>query len=86
MEVPTDLDSSADNTACMGGFQDLAYQWLLPRGGIASEEAYPYRGVTRFCSKDVKPAITWQKGAHTQALVAWIVRHPDSSADACQQM
>lgn len=41
-----------DNKACMGGFQNLAYEWLLPRGAMASEADYPYEGVTNFCRKD----------------------------------
>ena len=56
----------------MGGYQDLAYQWLLPRGGIASEEAYPYRGVTRFCRQEVPPAITW-KAVRSQLLLAAVM-------------
>lgn len=35
------------NTACMGGFQDLAFQWVLAHGGIASEAEYPYQGVSQ---------------------------------------
>ena len=57
------------NTGCMGGFQDLAFQWVLPLGAIASEDAYPYQGVTNFCKKDVLMAAKFQvcrKGAeHT---------------------
>lgn len=48
------------NTACMGGFQDLAFQWVLPHGGIPSEDAYSYQGVTNFCNKDVPMAATFK--------------------------
>ena len=53
-----DCSWSTGNTACMGGFQDLAFQWVLNNtvGGLASEEAYPYQGVTNFCRKDVPQA------------------------------
>ena len=60
--LPACLDfcgGRAANTACMGGYQDLAFQWVLPKGGIASEEDYPYRGVTNFCNASVEPAATW---------------------------
>ena len=30
--------------------QDLGLQWLMTRGKIATEEAYPYQGVDNFCS------------------------------------
>ena len=55
-----DCGWATGNTACMGGFQNLAFQWLLPGGGIPSEEAYPYQGVTNFCKKDVPMAAKFQ--------------------------
>lgn len=39
-----------NNKACFGGYQDLGLQWLMTRGKIATEEAYPYQGVDNFCS------------------------------------
>ena len=36
----------------MGGFQNLAYQWLLPQGFMTEEKNYPYEGTTDFCRKD----------------------------------
>lgn len=55
-----DCGWATGNTACMGGFQDLAFQWVLPHGGIASEDAYPYQGVTNFCQKDIPSAAKFQ--------------------------
>ena len=45
-------DAKDENKGCMGGFQSLAFQWLFPAGKLASEEAYPYKGVTDFCRKN----------------------------------
>ena len=46
-------DAKDENKGCMGGFQSLAFQWVFPHGGIASEADYPYEGVTNFCRKNV---------------------------------
>ena len=46
-------DAKDENKGCMGGFQSLAFQWLFPHGGIASEADYPYEGVTDFCRKNI---------------------------------
>ncbi|KAK9846258.1 hypothetical protein WJX81_000204 [Elliptochloris bilobata] len=44
------------NTACLGGFQSLAYNYMTDVLGIASEEAYPYKGVSDYCHADIPHA------------------------------
>lgn len=48
------MDCSWDygNSACFGGFQTLAFQWLLEQGGVATEEDYPYQGSTNYCNRN----------------------------------
>lgn len=57
-----DCGWSTGNTACMGGYQDLAFQWVLAEGGIPSEDEYPYQGVTSYCRKDAPLAAKFQVG------------------------
>ena len=59
------LDCSWDdkdmNKGCMGGFQQLAYQWLLPQGFLTTEDSYPYEGTTDFCRNDIAHDVKFSK-------------------------
>lgn len=59
-------DPKDDNKGCMGGFQTLAYKWLLPRGEVASEAAYPYKGVTDFCKSNVTSGARFRKAKYVE--------------------
>ena len=54
----------------LGGFQQLAYQWLLPKGFVTSEANYPYEGTTDFCRTDVPRDVTYHKVPFDSAHVA----------------
>jgi len=41
---------------CASRFQVLAYNYMADVLGIASEEAYPYRGISDYCHKDIPHA------------------------------
>ncbi|KAK9819683.1 hypothetical protein WJX72_001073 [[Myrmecia] bisecta] len=53
------------NTACMGGFQNLAFQWVFNHSGVASEAEYPYEGVSNFCRQPKTPAASF-KGKYVE--------------------
>ena len=36
------------NLSCM---QDIGLQWLMDKGKVATQEAYPYQGVDNFCTE-----------------------------------
>ena len=44
--------------------QDLGLQWLMTRGKIATEEAYPYQGVDNFCSAKGRKHIKFSVSTH----------------------
>ena len=39
-----------------GGDQIRAFHWVLDRGGLATAEAYPYRGINDYCRKGMTEA------------------------------
>ncbi|CAL8460756.1 g287 [Coccomyxa elongata] len=51
----------AGNTGCLGGFQPLAFNWMADVLELATEEAYPYQGVTNFCKKNVTDKVRFKK-------------------------
>ena len=51
--LPRSYDS---RSACACRFQVLAYNYMADVLGIASEEAYPYRGISDYCHKDIPHA------------------------------
>ncbi|EIE25566.1 cysteine proteinase [Coccomyxa subellipsoidea C-169] len=51
----------AGNTGCLGGFQPLAFNWMADVLELATEEAYPYEGVTNFCKKTITDKVTFKK-------------------------
>lgn len=64
-------DDQDQNKGCMGGFQNLAYQWLLPKGFVTTEDSYPYEGTTDFCRKDPPKDVTYTK-VHTNTLTSFV--------------
>lgn len=44
-----DWGGKSGGTACGGGDQIRGFDWVLGRGGVAPNEAYPYKGVNDFC-------------------------------------
>jgi len=51
--LPRSHDSQS---ACACRFQVLAYNYMADVLGIASEEAYPYRGISDYCHEDIPHA------------------------------
>ena len=53
--------------------QDIGLQWLMDKGKVATQEAYPYQGVDNFCTEkgrdhinfDVSPVHTVYHNATT---------------------
>lgn len=48
-----------NNKACFGGYQDIGLQWLMDRGKVATQEAYPYQGVDNFCTEQGRDHINF---------------------------
>ncbi|XP_074294701.1 vignain-like [Silene latifolia] len=45
-----DCDTS-QNQGCVGGFMDWAFEFIMEKGGITTEENYPYTGTAGTCNK-----------------------------------
>eukprot|EP00891_Asterochloris_glomerata_P000653 jgi/Astpho2/653/Aster-x0947 len=52
------------NTACMGGYQNLGFDWAFKHGVLDAEEQYPYQGVSNYCRNTSDKAIHF-KGNYT---------------------
>ena len=74
-------EAPGSNTGCFGGDQDRALTWALNRGGMASLDDYPYRGINDFCRRDVqkvpiKGKIVFVKGGETALQAALLSQGP----------
>nr|ACG38044.1 vignain precursor [Zea mays] len=52
-----DCDTKA-NAGCNGGLMDYAFQYIAKHGGVAAEDAYPYRARQASCKKSPAPVVT----------------------------
>jgi KDEL-tailed cysteine endopeptidase len=52
-----DCDTKA-NAGCTGGLMDYAFQYIAKHGGVAAEDAYPYRARQASCKKSPAPVVT----------------------------
>ncbi|KAL6865217.1 hypothetical protein ACP4OV_016368 [Aristida adscensionis] len=43
------VDCTTNNYGCQGGYMDKAFQYIIDNGGIATEEAYPYKATQGMC-------------------------------------
>jgi cathepsin L len=54
-------DGKLTNKGCYDGYQQIAFEYVWRTGGIASEDDYPYIGVSSYCNSS-KPLTKLQKG------------------------
>jgi KDEL-tailed cysteine endopeptidase len=52
-----DCDTKA-NAGCDGGLMDYAFQYIAKHGGVAAEDAYPYKARQASCKKSPAPVVT----------------------------
>ncbi|KAF8753114.1 hypothetical protein HU200_011768 [Digitaria exilis] len=52
-----DCDTKA-NAGCNGGLMDYAFQYIAKHGGVAGEDAYPYKARQASCKKSTSPIVT----------------------------
>ncbi|CAD6265042.1 unnamed protein product [Miscanthus lutarioriparius] len=52
-----DCDTKA-NAGCDGGLMDYAFQYIAKHGGVAAEDAYPYKARQVSCKKSPAPVVT----------------------------
>ncbi|KAL6865222.1 hypothetical protein ACP4OV_016373 [Aristida adscensionis] len=50
------VDCSTNNHGCQGGNMDIAFQYIVDNGGIATEDAYPYKATQSMC-QSVQPSV-----------------------------
>lgn len=46
------------NSGCDGGLMDNAFRYITKHGGVAAEDAYPYKGRQSSCKKSASPIVT----------------------------
>lgn len=46
-----DCDVNSDNQGCNGGFMETAFDFIVNKGGLPTESAYPYVGKQNTCNK-----------------------------------
>lgn len=44
-----DCDTDGDNQGCNGGLMDIAFEFIKQKGGLTTEENYPYKGKEGSC-------------------------------------
>ncbi|XP_062195069.1 thiol protease SEN102-like [Phragmites australis] len=52
-----DCDTKA-NAGCDGGLMDYAFQYIAKHGGVAAEDAYPYKARQSSCKKSSTPIVS----------------------------
>ncbi|CAL5000279.1 unnamed protein product [Urochloa decumbens] len=52
-----DCDTKS-NAGCNGGLMDYAFQYIAKHGGVAGEEAYPYKARQATCKRSSAPVVT----------------------------
>lgn len=51
-----DCDVNGEDQGCEGGLMDDAFQFIVRRGGLASESGYPYQGEDGYCRSSAAAA------------------------------
>lgn len=57
-----DCSRNFGNHACMGGWPDNAFKYIIANGGIDTEDSYPYVGAPGRCLYKVKDIGATEKG------------------------
>lgn len=50
-----DCSTKYGNNGCSGGLMTNSFKYIKEQGGIATEDSYPYRGVSQQCKFDGGP-------------------------------
>lgn len=82
LSVQQSVDCCSEAYGCMGGWPSWAYESFISRGGIESEQEYPYKGINQRCefnSSQVVATITnWATlttDKNETLMAAWIFQN-----------